>query len=282
MRQLSPGLPRRAAIVAIAGAVSPLSVWCQQSKQELAKPYGWFEETIDGRKVYVRGRGNRTVVLLHEINGLSPGCVDFGDELAIAGFKVYMPLLFGHALQDSTILGGIESCFLGGFKCGAPGGKKNTKPVVWVDELVKHLSERNEVSTVAVIGMCESGAYPLATMHKDSKVKAVVLSQPALPFGRDKQRDVGLTEETMMMAKESDIPILAFRFKEDTISTCDRFEFLSKYFGTRQFDGHILDGPSGFHQTLTHRLHAVLTGPFGEVRECARRDVIRFLCDHLK
>ncbi len=265
----------------MAGAVAPTSAWCDEPKPELNKPYGWFEQTIDQRKVYVRGKGDRIVVLLHEINGMSPGCVDFGVELATYGFKVYMPLLFGHVLQDSTILGGMESCWFGGFKCSTPAPKQNPKPVVWVSEFVKHLGARDEVKKIGVIGMCQSGAYPLATVQKDSKVKAVVLSQPALPFGQDKQRDVGLTAATMTTAKASGIPILAFRFKDDTISTCDRFEFLAKYFGSPQFDGHTLDGPPGFHQTLTHRLHAVLTGPFGEIREGARRDVIRFLCEHL-
>src|SRR5579872_605189 len=46
--------------------------------------------------VYVKGTGP-AVLLLHELNGLSPMCIDFAREIAANGFAVYMPLLFGEA-----------------------------------------------------------------------------------------------------------------------------------------------------------------------------------------
>src|SRR5262249_25036408 len=158
------------------------------------------------RKIYVRGEGARVVVLLHEINGLSPGCIDFGNKLA-AQFKVYMPLLFGHAPQDSLFWGALESCGFGGFHCLAVGGKRDTHPVRWVADFVKHLELRKEVRSIGIVGMCQTGAFPLAAMKKDSKVKAVVLSQPAIPFGKDKQNDVGIAPTSMEQAKASGIPI---------------------------------------------------------------------------
>jgi dienelactone hydrolase len=272
---------RRVAMASLLLSASHGRTWSQDNAHEVEMPFGWTEERIDGRKIYRRGNGARVVVLLHEINGLSPGCIDFGNELASNGFRVYMPLLFGHPGEHSSFVGGIQSCFFGGFKCNSPGGKIDTKPVIWVRNFVEHLCNRSDVTAVGVIGMCESGAFPLATMKKGSKVRAVVLSQPAIPFAKDRQSDAGIAPSTMQQAKESGTPILFFRFKEDTISTFARYDYLFKYFGPQQLEGHCLDGPSDFHPTWDHRLHAVLTGPFGKIREDARQTVMQFFKDKL-
>jgi dienelactone hydrolase len=202
MKTTALALSRRRAILAIIGVATPKPGWCQDhTSSEVSKPYGWTEDLFQGRKVYHRGPAGKTVVLLHEINGLSPGCVDFGMELAQSGFSVYMPLLFGHATQDSVFLGTIESCVFGGFRCSEAGGSKDTGPVRWVSDFVSHLEASND--PIGVIGMCQSGAYPLATMKEGGKVRAVVLSQPSLPLANDKQRDVGISPATMNAARKA-------------------------------------------------------------------------------
>jgi dienelactone hydrolase len=272
----------RRALAALAVAAVPRIGSSQEhdASGPVKEPYGWIEETHIRRKVYVRGSGRRIVVLLHEINGLSPACVDFGVELVSQGFHVHLPLLFGHILQSSAFLGYIESCWFGGFECKSPGrtDDKDPMPVQWVRNYVQSLER--DADAIAVIGMCETGAYPLASMRQGSRVKAVVLSQPALPLFPGEQRAVGISMKTMETAKASGIPILAFRFLQDTISTADRFNFLQDYFGPEQFTGHQWEGPP-IHQTLTHRLHAVLTGPFWKVRKEARLEATAFLHRHL-
>ena len=270
-------MTRRGALSALgASAVSSMQAFAgPPHPEELSKPYGWVAERIQKRTVYVRGSGRRVIVLLHEINGLSPGCVDFGVELASHGFKVYMPLLFGHVLQDSLILGSIESCWLGGFRCTSPGTEKDTKPVIWVRDFVASLDE--SADAIGVIGMCETGAYPLATMRRESNVKAVVLSQPALPISQERQRDVGISPEAMKEAKEERYSDPRLPFQGGTRSRlATDLEFLQNYF-EGQLKPHPLDGPADFHQTWSHRLHAVLTGPFDGIREQARHEAIRFL-----
>jgi dienelactone hydrolase len=272
----SPFVSRRAAIRIAAAVLGVACIDRATLAQEVDKPYGWTAESFAGQKIFSRGNASNAVVLLHELPGMSPGCIDFGSELAFAGFRVHMPLLFGHAGQNDVVLGTVESCFLGRFRCFSPGGTVDTAPVLWLQQYIRSLSEDHEIKSVGVIGMCETGAYPLATMETKGKVKAAVLSQPALPLKHNLQRDVGISPATMQKAKESDIPILALRFKEDTISTHCRMEFLQKFFGS-QIEIHELDGPTGFQQTCTHRLHAVLTGPFGAIRDSARNTVREFL-----
>jgi dienelactone hydrolase len=275
-------LTRRTAIIyTVAAFLCYTSARAEPSLEDTDKPFGWLKGRFEGRPYYKRGTSARTVVLIHEINGLSPGCIDLGVQLADAGFTVFMPLLFGHPSQNSTILGGVESCVLGQFHCLADGAKSlNTVPVEWTRSFVKAIEKQDEIRAIGVIGMCQSGAFPLAVMNKGSKVRGVVLSQPAIPFGKSRQKNVGIAKSTMRAAKESEIPILALRFNADTICTADRFEYLKHYFGSEQFQDHAFDCP-GFHHSMSHMLHAVLTGPCRTVREEARTQVIRFLSDKL-
>lgn len=58
--------------------------------------FEFADEGFPARKVYVKGNGP-AVVLLHELPGMIPECVDLGRSIAAAGFTVYMPLRL-HAL----------------------------------------------------------------------------------------------------------------------------------------------------------------------------------------
>lgn len=228
-----------------------------------------------GRPVYWRGSGP-TVIVLHELNGLSPGAFDFAANLAASGFKVHLPLLFGHPCQDSSFLGYLESC-LREFACSSV--SDTGKAGAYVKKLVGELG--SSVPALAVVGMCLTGAFPLETLFPGTKVRAAVMSQPALPFGSGaKQRSVGVSEAQMKAARDSKVPILGLRFKKDTICTCERFKYLQLYFG-QQFAKLELDAPDHFHATWTHRLHAVLTGDFGAQKEKGRTCVREFLHKHL-
>ena len=65
------------------------------------------DETIT-HPVYVRGSGPG-VLLLHELPGMVPQCVELARLIAQRGFTVFMPLLFGEAGAPPA------SCFTGGF-----------------------------------------------------------------------------------------------------------------------------------------------------------------------
>jgi dienelactone hydrolase len=258
------------------GLASLTSVSAAQQPEEAHSPFGWLGSGFSGRTVYERGSSDKVVVLLHELNGLSPGCIDLGVQLVDRGFRVFMPLLFGHPTQDSVFLGSIQSCLFGRFHCfSESSGNHNTPPVEWTHSFVQHLCDQTSVRSIGVIGMCQSGSFPLATMSPDSKVREVVMSQPALPMGEERQKGVGIAHATLESARASKIPILAFRFRTDMLCSEERFAYLECYFGKNQFNGQSFDC-AGFHSTLTHRLHAVLTGSCWTVREQARSEVMSF------
>jgi hypothetical protein len=57
-----------------------------------------FTYEDETRPVYVQGNGP-AVVLLHELPGMIPQCVDLARSIAREGFTVFLPLLFGQPNQ---------------------------------------------------------------------------------------------------------------------------------------------------------------------------------------
>lgn len=54
------------------------------------------------RTVYKKGNGF-AVILMHELPGMIPECVDLARRLAEANFTVYLPLLFGEANSPLSV-----------------------------------------------------------------------------------------------------------------------------------------------------------------------------------
>ena len=138
---MQPALTRRKFIwsVPVMGLVARTLVAQAPQPEEVNKPFGWLGSSFSDHTVYERGSSDKIVVLLHELNGLSPGCIDLGVQLVDHGFRVFMPLLFGHPTQDSVLLGTIQSCLVGRFHCFAEGKEKHdTAPVDWTRNFVEH------------------------------------------------------------------------------------------------------------------------------------------------
>ena len=47
---------------------------------------------------------------MHELPGMNPPCIDLAEEIATAGFTVYLPLLFGRPGQDRGMLPMFRVC----------------------------------------------------------------------------------------------------------------------------------------------------------------------------
>jgi dienelactone hydrolase len=212
-----------------------------------------FSFAHEGRKRYVFRTGHGAgVLLLHELPGMVPECVDLGRRLADAGFTVFLPLMFGEAGKRHHL---PPLCVTREFNLWRSG---RTSPIVgWLRALSRHIHDLGDSGPrLGVIGMCLTGSFAL-TMMLDDWVTAPVVSQPSLPlapsFIPSKRRgaldvsDADLSA-AVAAAEQRDIQVKGFRFMGDVICPRERFETLRAHFGAR-FSPH--EVPGGKHSVFT-------------------------------
>jgi dienelactone hydrolase len=204
---------------------------------------------------YRKGSGPG-VVVIHEIPGLTPEVIGFGDEVVAAGFTVVMPHLFGTPEAPMTV-GTVAKvaprvCVSREFTTWATG---RTSPVAgWLRSLARELHEELGGPGVGALGMCFTGGFALAMMV-DTSVVAPVLAQPSLPFaaGRSRAADLNLSPADLAAVKDraaGGCEVLGLRYRKDA-AVGTRFDTLTREIGDAfirvEFDGK-------GHSTLTeHR-----------------------------
>lgn len=243
---------------------------------------GFNEETFtysdDTRHVYVQGEG-APVLLLHELGGMSWPTILLAQRVADRGFRVYVPRLFGGVGQRSGFRGVLQSCFGPDWDCSNPEG--TSRILDWIHGLVEDIGRRNAGRRMAAIGMCLTGAFPLALMDVP-QMTAAVLSQPSLPLRGDPgKRHVALglsRTEIERASKRDDARFLALRFSADDLCREERFATLKNQLGTRL---ETIVIPSGPGTLFPQEAHAVLTGWYHHDRESPTRQafeaVVAFL-----
>jgi dienelactone hydrolase len=198
-----------------------------------------FQFSTDGsssRLIYCKGEGP-AILLMHELPGMIPECVDLARRIADAGFTVYLPLLFGQPDQplsfSKTLIYTAQICISQEFYCFA---KHRSSPVTdWLRALCRRAHQDCGGKGVGVIGMCLTGGFVLSLMADDSVI-APVISQPSLPLGitPSHKAALGISPKDLELAKsraEKGIPLLALRFSEDKISPPEKFQTLRQEFG---------------------------------------------------
>jgi dienelactone hydrolase len=193
------------------------------------------ENSSTKRLIYRKGSGDG-VILMHELPGMIPECVDLARRLA-GNFTVYLPLLFGEPDKPLSVprmlLYTAQICISKEFYCFA---QNKSSPITdWLKALCRQAKQECGGRGVGVIGMCLTGGFVLSLMADDSVI-APVASQPSLPFGiiPAHKAALGVSPEELEVAKEranNGVPILALRFSEDKICPPDKFMTLRKEFG---------------------------------------------------
>jgi dienelactone hydrolase len=207
------------------------------------------------RPTYRKGTGPG-VVVIHELPGMTPDVIAFGDEVVAAGFTVVMPQLFGTPGaapgMGSFTSSIIQVCTSAEFTKLAT---RRTAPIAdWLRSLARELHAELGGPGVGALGMCFTGGYALAMMVDDS-VAAPVVAQPATPFpiGRRRSADLGLSpdDQAAMVARaQAGCQVLGLRYADDK-ATGSRFQTLQSLLGDN-FVGVEFAGKG--HATLTeHR-----------------------------
>ncbi|MGK7934479.1 MAG: dienelactone hydrolase family protein [Xenococcaceae cyanobacterium] len=193
------------------------------------------DNSLPKRLVYKKGSG-AAVILMHELPGMIPECVDLARRLA-ENFTVYMPLLFGEPNKPFSIPKMLQYtaqiCISQEFYCFAQ--HKSSPITEWLKALCRQAKQECGGKGVGVIGMCLTGGFVLSLMADDSVI-APVASQPSLPFGITSAHKaaLGVSPAELDVAKtraNNGVPILALRFSDDKISPPNKFDTLRQEFG---------------------------------------------------
>jgi dienelactone hydrolase len=255
-----------------------------------------FSDQTFTHPVYVIGNGPG-VVLMHELPGMVPECVDLARDIAREGFRVYMPLLFGAADRPHT--NGIifknlaKLCISREINLFA---HRQSSPITnWLRALCRQAHTECGGEGVGVIGMCLTGGFVLSLLA-DAAVIAPVMSQPAWPICAD---DLGLSAVDLERVKQRGVPILALRFSGDRLCSDQRIGTLEQEFGPvaevlrdeelcwkrgENLELMEINSQPGNAAGISAKAHAVLTldaGGVGHPTARVRRRVMEFLRERL-
>lgn len=204
--------------------------------------------TISGRKwpLYSLGGDGTPVLILHEIDGLSRGCLVLARELAESPgrHRVYLPLMFGKWNANAAPRHLLS--FVGGRSWGSRWDLRKPDSLgTVVDEaaaLCREISRRHGGQRVVVIGSCLTGSWPVALLREPC-VAGGIVCQPALPLlpGSDEaKRGLGIPgvelEAAVAAAKRENKSLLGFCYLEDKFTPdamLMKFERLKRAFGNR-------------------------------------------------
>ena len=207
---------------------------------------------------YRKGSGPG-VIVIHEIPGITPAVLEFGQDLVARGFTVVMPSLFGRPGAEATVLETVRSiagvCVSREFTMFALA--RTTPVATWLQSLAKELHRELGGPGVGAVGMCLTGGYALA-MLADAPVAAPVLAKPAspAPVGKARRADLGLSARDLASVKakvRAGCQVLGLRYEGDP-AVGTRFDTLHRELG----DNFVaVEFPGRKHATLTeHRQQA--------------------------
>lgn len=216
-------------------------------------------DSLDGETLafptYRKGEGPG-VIVIHEIPGLTPEVIGFGEEVVAAGFTVVLPHLFGTPEGSDNPIAVVsvlrQVCVRREFTKLAT---RETSPVAgWLRSLARELHAELGGPGVGALGMCFTGGFALAMMV-DESVAAPVLCQPSTPFpvGRTRAADLNLSPADLATVRQraaGGCQVLGLRYDKD-IATGTRFDTLTREVG----DAFIrVEFPGRKHSTVTaHR-----------------------------
>lgn len=184
---------------------------------------------------YRKGSGPG-VIVIHEIPGLTPEVIGFGEEVVAAGFTVVMPHLFGtpeRPLGPGSLVSAMRQvCVSKDFTKLA---RRETSPVAgWLRSLARDLHAELGGPGVGALGMCFTGGFALAMMVDDA-IAAPVLCQPSAPFpvGKERAADLNLSPADLTTVKSraaAGCQVLGLQYSSDA-ATGTRFDTLTREIG---------------------------------------------------
>ena len=245
------------------------------------------------KRVYVAGSGP-AVIVMTEMPGISPHVARFARWVRDAGFRIYMPSLFG---RDGAIPSAEEgaaifqrACVSAEFRAFASNA---SSPVTqWLRALARRAHEECGGPGVGAIGMCFTGNFALSMMLEPAML-APILSQPSLPLDDPAGLEIAADELEAVRERleRDDLTVRAYRFECDRFCRAQRFAAYTDALGDR-FEGRVLpDGAAStddlppFFERHVNCPHSVVTvhliDEAGQPTVAARDEMLAFLAERL-
>ena len=185
----------------------------------------WFgpeeSDTPAGHWVYRAPRSGPSVIIIHEVTGLSLKTLGVAARVRDAGMTPVLPLLVGNAIPGGLAAMGNVARVCVRREFGALANGEATPTASWLRALARHEKRASGRLPVGVIGMCFSGGYAFA-MALDDSIKAVVSSQPAFPVAiGGRRRQFGTNEAdlaTLRANTEDGACVRTLRYQRDFMS----------------------------------------------------------------
>ncbi|MEX0366983.1 MAG: dienelactone hydrolase family protein [Ruegeria sp.] len=196
--------------------------------------------------VHVGGDGP-PILILQELPGIGPETLTLAERLNAAGFRIYLPHLFGTFGKLTPKRNLLRLfCIRREFQMFWKGRQS---PIAdWMRALARDIQSREGGPGLGVIGMCLTGSFALTLMAEDA-VLGGVASQPALPvFGGDKlhMSTDDITAARSGMARKG--PGLAMRYQGDRMAPACLMRSLETAFGCHL---NTVEFPGRDHSLLT-------------------------------
>lgn len=249
---------------------------------------------VDGveKTVYAAGAGP-AVILMPEMPGISPDVARFARWVRDAGFRVYVPSLFGidgaYPLAEARETVVRRACVSAEFRAFAGGG---TSPVVgWLRGLARLAHAECGGPGVGAVGLCFTGNFALS-MTLEPAVIAPVVNHPSLPLDDPGALELSEEDAAAVAARvaRDGLKVLAYRFENDKWCTGRRFAAYRALLGDA-FDGRVLDpgtaneNPPPFFRDVVGCAHSVVTAHLvdeeGHPTIQARNEILAFLAERL-
>jgi len=244
------------------------------------------------RRVYLAGRGP-AVIVMAEMPGISPHVARFARWVRDAGFRVYLPSLFGRdgaqPLAEEGLAVFRRACVSAEFRAFGAGA---SSPVTqWLRALARLAHEECGGPGVGAVGMCFTGNFAL-TMMLEPAMLAPVLCQPSLPLDDPAGLEISPEElaAVRLRLEREDLTVRAYRFEGDRFCTGQRFAAYAQALGER-FVPTVLPAsaahpdPPPFFREVVGCAHSVVTAHLidaaGEPTVAARDEILAFLAHRL-
>ena len=204
------------------------------------------------RPVYARGDGP-PVIVIQELPGIGPETFHLCDELVDAGFRVYLPHLFG-PLGRTSMVGNIVRVFCMRREFALFAANQSSPIVNWLRALAADVKAKTNAKGVGTIGMCLTGNFAISLMADDA-VLAGVAAQPSLPLRGPDALHMSADDVAEVRTKLDEVgPMLGYRFEKDPLCPGRKFKAIDA-----AFNG---DKERIKLTTLPGEGHSVLTGHF--------------------